>query len=66
MKNLRMNAYYYSFKETGCHPIDKILSAVATAGKRAHNTEDWHDEIINYIQKCANEAAKLYKERMGF
>ena len=39
---LRMNAYYYSFKPTGVKEIDRILSAVACAGKAFHSTEDWY------------------------
>ena len=39
----RMAAYYYSFDRTGCGPVDAVLSAVAIAGKGAHNTEDWTD-----------------------
>lgn len=37
----RMAAYYYSFDRTGCGPVDAVLSAVAVAGKGAHNTEEW-------------------------
>ena len=36
-----MRAYYYSFAWTGTRPVDKILSAVACAGKAFHMTEDW-------------------------
>jgi len=32
---LRMDAYYYGFSETGVLAIDRILSAVAQAGKKA-------------------------------
>ncbi len=66
MTELRMNAYYYSFKPTGCDHIDKILSAVAVAGKRFHHTEYWHDtdedrpSCIDEIQKAANEAAEVF------
>ena len=37
----RMDAYYYGFDRTDCGPVDAVLSAVAIAGKGAHNTEDW-------------------------
>lgn len=47
MTDLRMNAYYYSFKPTGCLEVDLILSAVATAGKAFHHTEDWNDPMGN-------------------
>ena len=52
-----MNAYYYSFEPTGLECIDKILEAVARAGKGAHHTEDWEDfGYIDKIQEAANEA----------
>ena len=69
MKNkLRMDAYYYSFTETGNPEIDKILSAVACAGKAFHHTDQWNDENefvtghegatpVEWIQNAANEAA---------
>jgi hypothetical protein len=60
-EKLRMDAYYYSFKETGVIEIDKILSAVAVAGKGYHNTEDWDDETIALIQDAANDAAVKLK-----
>jgi hypothetical protein len=41
---LRMDAYYYGFEPTGNHAIDRILSAVACAGKAYHNTGDWTDD----------------------
>jgi hypothetical protein len=63
---LRMKAYYYSFYKTGQIKIDKILSAIAIAGKVYHHTESWGDEgsnggngsLIDLIQDSANEAAK--------
>lgn len=61
---LRMSAYYYSFKPTENLPIDKILSAVAVAGKMFHNTACWNDipsysekTPIEAIQEAANQAA---------
>lgn len=39
----RMDAYYYGFDRTHVGPIDAILSAVAVAGKGAHQTESWGD-----------------------
>lgn len=63
-----MNAYYYSFDPTGVPEIDKILSAVACAGKAFHHTESWGDECewaphtgnspVEWIQNAANEAAE--------
>ena len=68
-KERRMSAYYYSFESTGDDSIDKILSAVAWAGKLSHHTMEWQDECktfddhtganpIECIQNAANEAAK--------
>ena len=67
-----MDAYYYSFEKTGNEAIDKILSAVACAGKSYHLTEDWNNESeaweghtgnspVEWIQNAANEAAKELK-----
>lgn len=50
-------AYYYVLSSTGNEKIDKILEAVASAGKRAHYTGDWDDDIVYAIQKAADEAA---------
>jgi hypothetical protein len=68
---MRMDAYYYKFDETGNVAIDKILSAVACAGKCFHHTEEWGDKVdsgyaphlrgdspIEWIQNAANDAAK--------
>lgn len=75
MSDMRMNAYYYSFQETGVPEIDKILSAVACAGKAFHHTDGWNDESyyipephsgktpIDWIQNAANEAATKWKEQ---
>ena len=63
-----MEAYYYSFDCTGCDPIDKILSAVACAGKAYHHTDDWYEHAsprddhtggtpVDWIQNAAVEAA---------
>lgn len=66
---MRMEAYYYSFEPTGVPEIDRILSAVACAGKAYHHTEDWKDKAnpypyhdgetpVEWIQNAANAAAK--------
>lgn len=68
---LRMSAYYYSFRPTGNEAIDRILSAVACAGKAFHHTESWNEEIgeglyegtagwspVDWIQNAADDAAK--------
>jgi hypothetical protein len=68
-----MDAYYYVFERTGVDCIDKILSAVACAGKAYHRTEDWSENCypwndhtgmtpIVWIQNAANEAAEVYVE----
>lgn len=69
---LRMNAYYYSFASTGVPEIDKILSAVACAGKAYHHTDCWHDECewpphegntpVLWIQNAANAAAEAMRK----
>ena len=68
-----MDAYYYMFDETGVDCIDKILSAVACAGKMFHSTECWDDDPgfsydyhtgttpVEWIQNAANEAAKAIR-----
>lgn len=67
---MRMSAYYYGFEPTGNDAIDRILCAVATAGKAFHYTEDWSKEASEWpdvqgktpeewIQNAANDAAKL-------
>lgn len=69
---LRMNAYYYAFSSTGCYEVDRILSAVACAGKAFHNTDCWTDECAPYdghvgdtpagwIQNAANDCAAVFK-----
>ena len=45
---MRLNAYYYAFNPTGVEAIDRILSAVACAGKAFHSTDDWGDEVWDY------------------
>ena len=68
MTERRMHAYYYSFDSTGCDPVDKILSAVACAGKAYHHTDDWYEHAsprddhtggtpVDWIQNAAIEAA---------
>ncbi|MDF1807946.1 hypothetical protein [Hyphomonas sp.] len=66
----RLEGYYIGFDPTGSHAIDKILGAVACAGKAYHHTECWEDETPPYddhtgnrpsewIQNAAIEAARL-------
>lgn len=68
-EGLRFDAYYYGFTPTGSKFINRILSAVACAGKAYHNTVDWNDEThpyekvfrgstpIEWIQNAADDAA---------
>lgn len=66
---LRMDAYCYAFTPTGVEAVDRILSAVACAGKSFHSTEDWSDESagrptpVEKIQDAANEAAAAFSAR---
>lgn len=72
-----MEAYYYEFYPTGVDCIDKILSAVACAGKAFHHTQDWNEHIkvpyedhsgdtpIDWIQNAANEAATTIIKSSG-
>lgn len=55
--NARMNGYYIGFDRTGVGIVDDVLSAVATAAKRYHHTEDWDDEAVSLIQQAAIHAA---------
>ena len=70
---MRMNAYHYDFHPTGNDAIDRILSAVACAGKAFHHTKYWAewydyntpdghvgDSPVDWIQNAANDAAKLF------
>lgn len=64
---MKCYAYHYSFDLTGNKDIDRILKAVAAAGKAYHDTSawtetwDWCDDPRSEeqkIQDAANEAAK--------
>lgn len=73
----RMDAYYYSFEPTGIDVVDRILSAVASAGKGFHHTESWGDEVdylggvpafrgtsyVEWIQNAANDAAEAFRQK---
>lgn len=66
---MRMDAYHYYFISTGVLAVDKILSAVACAGKSYHNTEDWNERsvdnpksCVDLIQQAADECAAEIKE----
>lgn len=68
-----LSAYYYAFEATGCDPIDRVLSAVAVAGKTAHHTEAWGEhgcdaEIQREAERAAQEVERLrgpLKEALG-
>ena len=65
------SAYYYQFTATGVLEIDQILMAVARAGKRFHNTDQWDETIMGSteptpteeIQKAADRAAAAIRAR---
>ena len=61
-----MKAYWYDFEPTGVDCIDKVLSAVACAGKAYHHTEYWYEPArpygghsggtpVEWIQNAAKE-----------
>lgn len=71
---LRMDAYYYGFGSTGVPEIDRILSAIACAGKSYHHTESWQDECepydghtgntpVDWIWNAAKDAADAWRAR---
>lgn len=72
---MRMSARYYRFNPTGVEEIDRILSAVACAGRAYHHTESWRDETpqyeeffrgecpVDWIQSMADDAAAAFKAK---
>ena len=67
---MRLDAYYFGFDSTGNEDIDRVLSAVACAGKAYHHTENLTEDIampyepshrggscVEWIQNAANDAA---------
>lgn len=74
---MRMDAYYYSFAPTGELAIDRILSAIACAGKAFHHTDSWTEEAydgsapephrgatpVEWIQNAADDAAGELRAR---
>jgi hypothetical protein len=54
-EQLRTNAYYYGFDETGVREVDLILSSVASAGKSYHHTRDWTEPGWNDGPSCVEE-----------
>lgn len=66
-EKLRMDAYYYSFEPTGVLAVDRILSAVASAGKGSHHTAEWNEPMrdgksaVEMIQDAANAAAAEFR-----
>lgn len=69
MSGRRMDAYYYGFDPTNVDCVDKILSAVACAGKAHHYTGEWTEDAfatyddhtgttpVEWIQNAGDEAA---------
>ena len=74
---LRMRAYYYEFEPTGVLLVDRILSAVACAGKAYQHTADWGDDTPPYepcfrgicptdwIANAADDAAKAQADLLA-
>jgi hypothetical protein len=60
MSELRMNAYYFGFAETGCRVVDEILSAVACAGKGYHHTEEWSGNECDDLRLSFPTKGKSY------
>lgn len=74
----RMQGYYIGFDSTGLAVVDRILSAIAQAGKAYHNTDMWQ-EVMEYdyglirkgetcedaIQRAANEAAATIRAHLA-
>lgn len=67
----RLDAYYFGFRATGVQEIDRILAAIARAGKAYHSTESWDEgdwddpdgpSFIDTIQSAANSAAAQYPQ----
>lgn len=68
-------SYYFSFESTGNKDIDRILYAIAKAGKCFHHTDQWNEETaygifdeklkgntpVDWIQNAANDLAKSIK-----
>lgn len=75
--DLRMHAYYFGFTPTGVELVDRVLSAVAHAGKGYHHTEDWLSNDIDdwdcfrggsyagWIQCAASDAAASQRELLS-
>lgn len=59
---LNLRAYYYGFEPTGELAVDRVLAAVARAGKAYHHTDQWTEDDgdgspVAKIQAVANAAA---------
>lgn len=68
-EKFNLSAYWYSFEPTGITAIDRILAAVAHAGKAHHNTIDWSSSWDKNgkseekrIQDAANLSAREWNE----
>jgi hypothetical protein len=55
----RMYAYYFGFSSTGNRDVDRILSAVACAGKGYHHTEGWCEPTEPYPHLRGNSYAEM-------
>lgn len=61
-----LDAYYYGFDPTGNADVDRILGAIAYAGKAYHHTEDWDDASVIGVSCVGNiqNAAALAAARI--
>ena len=68
----RMDAYYFGFFGTGILAVDRILSAVACAGKAYHHTDSWMNDCepyphlrggspVEWIRNAAHDLAALLR-----
>lgn len=55
---LRMDAYYFSFDSTGARSIDRVLSAVACAGKAFHHTSEWTEPCEAYMSETKGNSCR--------
>lgn len=61
-----LDAYYFGFEPTGNADVDRILGAIAYAGKAYHHTEDWDDASVIGVSCVGNiqNAAALAAARI--
>lgn len=66
---LRFDSYYFGLAPTGVVEIDRILAAIALAGRASHHTDGWSENYFDgpspaeRICDAAEAAAKAFKSR---